>query len=77
MARQLWIWEMTPDSSPEGTVMVTDGTISPGEVEDCLEGAMDSSSDLVIVYLVLSHPPIRLDAGFVAQVSHAATVISY
>lgn len=77
MARQLWIWEMTPDSSPEGTVMVTDGAINLGEVEDRLEGAMDSLSDLVIVYPVLSHPPMRLDAGFVALVSRAATAISY
>ena len=57
--------------------MVIDGAISPGEVEDRLEGAMDSSSDLVIVYPVLSHPPMCLDTGFVALVSRAATVISY
>ena len=57
--------------------MVSDGAISPGEVEDRLEGAVDSSFDLVIVYLIPGHPLMHPDTCFVALVSCAATVISY
>jgi hypothetical protein len=76
MEHKLWMWEMTPDSVLEGTVMVSEEAITPDEVEDRLKDTMDCPTgqavDLVIVYLVLGHPPMRPDVGFIKLVSHVA-----
>jgi hypothetical protein len=76
MARKLWMWEMTPDSAPEGTVMVSGEAITPDEVEDRLKDMLDRPTgltvDLVIVYPVLGHPPMCPDVGFIELVSCVA-----
>jgi hypothetical protein len=41
MVHKLQMWEMTPDSVPEGTVMVSGEAITPGEVEDRLKDTLD------------------------------------
>jgi hypothetical protein len=43
MARKLRMWEMMPDSAPEGTVMVLREAITPGEVENCLKDTLYTS----------------------------------
>jgi hypothetical protein len=37
------MWEMMPDSAPEGTVMVLGEAITPDEVENCLKDTLDTS----------------------------------
>jgi hypothetical protein len=37
MACKLWMWEMTPNSVPEGMVMISGEAITPDEVEDHLK----------------------------------------
>jgi hypothetical protein len=68
------MWEMMPNSVPERMVMVSGEAITPGQVEDRLKDTMDRltspTMDLVIVYPVSGHPPMRLDAGFVELVSY-------
>jgi hypothetical protein len=48
LARTLQMWEMTPDSMPEGTVMVSGEAISPGEVEDHLKDMLDRPTGLTV-----------------------------
>jgi hypothetical protein len=52
------MWEMTPDSVPEGMVMVYGEAITPSE-----------TVDFVIVYLVPGHPSMHSDVGFIELVS--------
>jgi hypothetical protein len=60
-------------SLPDGTVMLVGEALSVGEVEQHLKEAMEVPSsllgELVPVYPVPGHPPMRLDAGFVEFVS--------
>jgi hypothetical protein len=42
MARKLRMWEMMPDSAPEGMVMVSAEVITPGEVENYLKDTLDT-----------------------------------
>jgi hypothetical protein len=67
------MWEMTPDSVLEGTVMVSGEVITPDEVEDHLKDTLDRSmgqtTDLTIVYLISGHPSMRPDMGFIELVS--------
>jgi hypothetical protein len=67
------MWEMMLDSAPEGTVMISREAITPGEVEDHLKDMLDRLTglmvDLVIVYPVPGHPPMRSDVGFIELVS--------
>jgi hypothetical protein len=76
MARKLQMWEMTPDSGLEGTMIVSGEAITPDEVEDHLKDMLDRSmgqtTNLVIVYPVPGHPPMPPDAGFIEQVSCVA-----
>jgi hypothetical protein len=76
MAKKLWMWEMMPDLVPEGTVMVFGKAITPNEVEDRLKDTLDrwtgQTVNLVIVYLVSGHPPMRSDAGFIELISYVA-----
>jgi hypothetical protein len=73
MACALSMYQMTPGSSPDGTVMLAGEALSVGEVEQHLKEAMEVPSSpsraLVLVYPVLRHPPMRSDAGFVEFVS--------
>jgi len=50
------MWEMTLDSSLEGIVMVSDGAISPSEVEDHLKDILVRSLD--------SHPTLSFCTWF-------------
>jgi hypothetical protein len=79
MVMRLRMWKMTPDSALEGTVMVSREAITPGEVEDHLKDMLDRPTgqmmDLVIMYLIPSHPPMRPDAGFIELVSRV--VVSF
>jgi hypothetical protein len=67
------MWEMTPNLASEGTVMVFKEAITPGEVEDHLKDMLDrltgQTTDLVIVYLVLGHPTMHPNVGFIKLVS--------
>jgi len=73
MARALPMYKMTTDFAPEGTVMVADEAQSVGEMAQCLKEAMefltDPSVDLAPVYLVLGHPTMWPDVGFIELVS--------
>ena len=73
MAHSLPMWKMTPDSEPEGTVMVTGEALSIGEmaqrIKEAMECPTDPSVDLAPVYPVSGHPTMRPDAGFVELVS--------
>jgi hypothetical protein len=55
-------------------VMVADGALSIREVAQRIKEAMESSSgasvDLMLVYLILGHPAMRLNASFVELVSY-------
>jgi hypothetical protein len=42
------MWEMTPDSTSEGTVMVSGEAITPGEVEDHLKDMLDRPTGLTV-----------------------------
>jgi hypothetical protein len=70
------MWEMTPDSALEGTVMFSREAITPGEVEDRLKDMLDrpmgQTTDLVIVYLDPGHSLMHPDAGFIELVSRVA-----
>jgi hypothetical protein len=74
MACKLRMWEMTPDSASEGTVMIFGESITPDEVEDCLDDTLDrptgQTTNLIIVYLVPGHPPMCSDVGFIELVRH-------
>jgi hypothetical protein len=69
MVRALSMYQMPPRSLPDGTVMLAGGALSVGEVEQCLKEATEvpssSSGDIVPIYPVLGHPPMRPDTCFV------------
>ena len=73
MACALLMYKMTLDSAPEGTVMVTGEALSISEmtqrIKEAMECPADLSVDLAQVYLVLGHPAMRPDVGFVKLVS--------
>ena len=73
MARTLLMYRMMLDSMAEGTVMVTGEALSVGEmaqrIKEAMECPMDPSVDLALVYLVLGHPTMWLDVGFIELVS--------
>ena len=73
MARALPMYKMTPDSAPEGMVMVAGEALSIGEMAQCIKEAMecpvDPSVDLAPVYPVLGHLAMWPDTGFIELVS--------
>ena len=73
MARALPMYKMTPDSTPKGTMMVVDETLSFGKTTQCIKEAMECpanpSVDLALVYPVPGHPAMRPNVGFVELVS--------
>jgi hypothetical protein len=79
MVRKLRMWEMTSDSVPEGTMMVSEEAMTPNEVQDHLKDTMDHSTGqamyLVIAYLVLGHPPMHPNMGFIELVSGVTTTL--
>ena len=73
MARMLPMHQMVPGVSFEGTVLV-DEALPPSEVAQCIKEAMEPTKDsagnvLDHVYLVLGHPPMRPEPGFIDFVS--------
>ena len=73
MAHALPMYKMTPDSMPEGTVMVAGEALSVGEIaqrmKEVMECLADLSVDLAAVYPVPGHPAMRPDTSFVELVS--------
>jgi hypothetical protein len=67
------MYQMTLESSLDGTVMLTSEALSVGEVEQHLKEATEvpssPSRELVPVYPIPGHLPMRPDAGFVKFVS--------
>jgi hypothetical protein len=72
-ARALSIYQMMPRSSPDGMVILARDALSVGEVEQCLKEVTEVPSsplgEIVPIYPVLGHPPMRPNAGFVEFVS--------
>ena len=64
---------MTSDSAPEGTVMVVGEALSVSKmaqrIKEAMECLIDLSVDLALVYLVLGHPAMPSNAGFIELVS--------
>jgi hypothetical protein len=73
MAHALSMYQMTPQSSPDGTVMLAEDALSVGEVELRLKEAMEvpaaSSGEIVPIYPIPGHLPMRPNTGFVEFVS--------
>ena len=69
MACALLMYQMTPDSALEGTVTVTGEALNIGEMAQRIKEAMECPADLALVYLVLGHPSMRPNMGFVELVS--------
>ena len=73
MACVLPLDQMVPRAPFEGTVLV-DEALPPSEVAQCIKEAMEPSKDtpgvvLDFVFLVLGHPLMRLEPGFIDFVS--------
>ena len=73
MARALPLYQMVPEASFEGTVLV-DEALPYSEVAQCIKEVMEPSKDnagvvLDFVYPVPGHPPMRPELGFVDFVS--------
>ena len=73
MACALPLYQMVPGASFEGAVLV-DEALPPSEVAQHIKEAMEPSKDtagvvLDYVYLVLGHPPIRSEPGFIDFIS--------
>ena len=73
MARALPLYRMVPGESFEGTVLV-DEALAPSKVAQHIKEAMElpkdtTGSTLEHVYLVLGHPPMRPELGFLEFVS--------
>ena len=73
MSRALPLYLMAPRASLEGTTL-TDGALPPTEVAQRIKEAMEPSKDtagvvLDFVYLVLGHPPMRPEPGFIDFIS--------
>ena len=73
MVHTLLMWEMTPDSMPEGTVMVAGEALSINEMaqhrKEVTECLADLSMDVALVYPIPWHPAMRSNAGFIELVS--------
>jgi hypothetical protein len=73
MARALSMYQMMPQSPPNGMVMLAGDALSIGEVEQRLKEATEVpvslSGEIVPRYPVLGHPLMRSDAGFVEFLS--------
>ena len=73
MACALPMYTMMLDSTPEGTVMVAGEALNVGEtaqrIKEAMECLIDLSVDLALVYLVLGHPAMPSNAGFIELVS--------
>ena len=73
MARTLPLYQMVPEASFEGTVLV-DEALPYSDVAQLIKEAMEPTKDsagaiLDFVYPVLGHPPMRPEPGFVEFVS--------
>jgi hypothetical protein len=73
MAHALSMYQMTPQSSPDKTMMLAGDALNVGEVEQCLKEATEvpvsPSGEIIPIYPVPGHPPMRPDMGFVEFVS--------
>ena len=73
MARTLPLYQMVPEASFEGTVLV-DEVLPYSEVAQCVKEAMEPTKDscgaiLDFVYPVPRHPPMRPEPGFFEFIS--------
>jgi hypothetical protein len=73
MACALSMYQMVPQSSPDGMVMLAEDALSVGEVELRLKEAMEvlvaSSGEIIPIYPIPGHLPMRPNTGFVEFVS--------
>jgi hypothetical protein len=67
------MYQMTPQLLLDGTVLLAGDALSVGKVEQRLKEATEVSAssvgEIVPVYPVPGHPPMRPDVGFVEFVS--------
>ena len=73
MSHALPLYLMAPGASLDGTALA-DGALSPSKVAQRMKEAMEPSKDdasvvLDFMYLVLGHPPMRLELGLIDFVS--------
>ena len=81
MARALPLYQMVPEASFEGTVLV-DEALPYSEVAQRIKEAMEPTKDsagavLDFVYPVPGHPPMRPEPGFVDFVSFLSPCSSF
>ena len=81
MARALPLYQMVPEASFEGTVLV-DEVLPYSEVAQRIKEAMEPTKDSIsavvdFVYPVPGHPPMRLEPGFVDFVSFLSPCSSF
>ena len=81
MARVLPLHRMMPGMSFEGTMLV-DKALPFSEVAQRIKEAMEPTKDSIgaildFVYLVLGHPPMRPEPGFVEFVSFLSPCPSF
>ena len=77
MARALPLYQMVPEASFEGTVLV-DEALPYSEVAQRIKEAMEPTKDSIgtildFVYPVPGHPPMRPEPGFIDFVSFLAS----
>ena len=73
MTRVLPLHQMAPGASFEGMVLV-DEALHPSKVAQRIKEAMEPSKDTIgvlldFVFLVLGHPPMRPEPGFIDFIS--------
>ena len=73
MMRVLSLYTMVPQASFDGTAL-TNGTLPNSEIMQCIKEVMgplwdDMGATLDFVYLVLGHPPMRPEFGYIVFVS--------
>ena len=72
---------MAPGASLNGT-MLAEGALSPSEVAQRIKEAMeplwdDASAILDFVYLMLGHPPMRPESGYIVFVSFLSSCLLF
>ena len=81
MRRTLPLHMMAPGASLYGMVLA-EGALSPSEVAQRIKEAMeppqnDADVVLIFVYLLLRHPPIQPEPGYIAFVSFLSSCLLF
>ena len=81
MARALPLYQMVPEASFEGTVLI-DEALPPSKVVQRIKEAMEPTKDSIgaildFVYPVPGHPPMRPKPGFIDFVSFLSPCSSF